>query len=152
MALTTVTYIRNQNKILMLHRVKELNDFNEGKWLGVGGHLELGETPQEAALREIKEETGISIDKIVLQGIVTFVYPNKETDYIFVYRADTEITETIITPEGVLQWIAVEEIMNLNLWEGDLLFLPYVLDQSDEIFSVKLVYDENGNLDKYRFD
>ena len=136
----------------MLHRVKELNDFNEGKWLGVGGHLEFGETPHEAALREIKEETGISLDKIIFQGIVTFVYPNQETDYIFVYRADSETTETIITPEGVLEWIPVDKIMELNLWEGDLLFLPYVLDQSDEIFSIKLVYDENGNLSTYRFD
>ncbi len=152
MALTTVTYIRNNDRILMLHRVKELNDFNEGKWLGVGGHLEFGETPHEAALREIKEETGISLDKIIFQGIVTFVYPNQETDYIFVYRADSETTETIITPEGVLEWIPVDKIMELNLWEGDLLFLPYVLDQSDEIFSIKLVYDENGNLSTYRFD
>lgn len=152
MALTTVTYIRNNDRILMLHRVKELNDFNEGKWLGVGGHLELGETPHEAALREIKEETGISLDKIIFQGIVTFVYPNQETDYIFVYRANSEITETIITPEGVLEWIPVDKIMELNLWEGDLLFLPYVLDQSDEVFSVKFVYNENGNLSTYRFD
>lgn len=152
MELTTVTYIRSQNKILMLHRVKEENDPNKGKWLGVGGHLEAHESPVEAAKREIKEECGLDLEDLFFQGIVTFVSPGQDTSYIFVYRARTTKTKVSETSEGVLAWIDVDKILELNLWAGDRYFLPLVLQESEDFFSLKTIYDANGNLIKYYFD
>lgn len=152
MLLTTVTYLRNNNQLLMLHRVKKENDINAGYWLGVGGKFESGETPYEAARREITEETGFIVDDLIVQGIVTFVYPDKPTHYIFVFRGDITETDFRQTREGILEWVDADKVMDLALWEGDKLFLPYVLDEKDEAFSLKLVYDENDNLLEYHFD
>ena len=61
MVTTTLCYIENDGKYLMLHRVKKHNDINEGKWIGVGGHVEGAETPEECLIREVKEETNLDI-------------------------------------------------------------------------------------------
>ena len=152
MALTTVCYIRNQDKILMLHRIKEENDFNKGKWLGVGGHVELGESPHEAVRREILEESGLEINEVFFQGIITFDYEGKDTDYIFVFRAKTEEVQIKLTSEGVLKWIEAEQVMNLNIWEGDKIFLPLVLEESEEVFHVKFRYNSSDELLDYKFE
>lgn len=148
MVLTTVTYIKNQDKILMLHRTKEENDFNQGKWLGIGGHIEEYESPREASVREIKEETNFDIEKADLnfKGFVTFTHESKGTNYIFIYTVNTEQSNFKDCSEGYLKWIDRDEVLNLELWPGDRIFLPHVLNEAEGIFSIKLEHDKDSNL------
>ncbi len=160
MNLSSVVYIRDNDKILMLHRTKKENDLNEGKWLGLGGRVEAKESPMEAARREVLEESSLILDELIYQGLMTFNYEDRETEYIFVYRGTlpehlddlVEEAKSFDSPEGELEWINIEEVLNLDLWEGDRLFLPYILDESDELFSLKLNYDFQDNLLDYIFE
>ena len=68
--LSTLCYIEKDNKYLMLHRIKKKNDVNEGKWIGVGGHVEYQESPEECLVREVKEETGLTLTSYRFRGVV----------------------------------------------------------------------------------
>lgn len=125
----------------MLHRIKKNQDPNQGKWIGVGGKVEAHESPKDCVLREIIEETGIEISDVALRGIVTFILPKWEDELTFVYTAKYKEGQLKDCDEGYLKWVNKNEIMTLNLWEGDRCFMPLLLD-SDEFFSMKLVYDE----------
>lgn len=143
---TTLCYIEKDNKYLMLHRVKKENDANHDKWIGVGGKFETGESPEECLLREVKEETGLTLTKYRLRGIVTFVSDEWEGEYMYLYTAteyEGEITElafNIECDEGNLVWVPKSELFNLNLWEGDKIFLK-LLDEDNGFFSLKLCYE-----------
>ncbi len=140
MKLTTLCYIEKDNRYLMLHRNKKENDANEGKWIGVGGKFEQNESPDECLLREVKEETGLTLTDYRLRGFITFVSDKWETEYMFLYTA-TEY-EGVITDcgEGELVWVDKNELLNINLWEGDRIFLR-LLTKETEVFSLKLVYE-----------
>lgn len=128
----------------MLHRIKKENDIHQGKWIGLGGKMEEGETPEECIVREVKEESGLRIKKPRLRGILTFPkFKDNEDWYVFLFTAKEFEGELIESQEGTLQWIDDTEIFNLNLWEGDKLFLKWLED--NRLFSGKLVY-ENGRL------
>lgn len=145
MQLATLCYIRKDNKTLMLHRVKKENDLHEGKWNGLGGKVENGESPEECAIREIKEESGLNAKSIRLTGLISapdFAGKDKHW-YIFVYVIEEFDGEIIDSPEGVLKWHETKEIENLNVWPSDKIFFPLLDDK--EIFSIK-VYYENGEL------
>ncbi len=136
---TTLCYIENDGKYLMLHRTKKEKDCNKGKWIGVGGAFKKGETPEECLLREVKEETGLSLTDYALRGILTFVSDIWESEYIFLYTA-TGFTGTLCEcDEGDLAWIEKEKIPGLELWEGDRLFLE-LLESESGLFSMKLEY------------
>ncbi|GLC79642.1 NUDIX hydrolase [Lacrimispora brassicae] len=137
--LTTLCYIQREESYLMLHRVKKKDDMNQDKWLGVGGHLEEGESPEECLLREVKEETGLSLYSYRLRGIITFVSDKYPDEYMFLYTADGY--EGVLTecPEGELKWIRKEEIGGLPLWEGDRIFFDLLLSDAP-FFCLKLVY------------
>ncbi len=139
MKLATLCYIRKDQHTLMMHRVKKENDMHAGKWNGLGGKLELGETPEECAIREIWEESGLIVKNLSLKGIITFPgFSNDEDWYTFLFVVDKFEGELIDSPEGYLKWIPNDELLNLNLWPGDLIFIPW-LEQS-EFFSGKFVY------------
>lgn len=141
---STICYIKKANKTLMLHRIKKENDIHQGKWIGLGGKMEEGETPEECIVREVKEESGLRIKKPRLRGILTFPrFKDNEDWYVFLFTAKEFEGELIESQEGALQWIDDTEIFNLNLWEGDKLFLKWLED--NRLFSGKLVY-ENGRL------
>ena len=70
---TTLCYITRGNDVLMLHRVKKKNDINKDKWIGVGGKFLEGESPEECLLREVKEETGLTLTDFRCRGVVTFL-------------------------------------------------------------------------------
>ena len=70
--LTTLCYIEKEDKYLMLHRVKKQKDVNKDKWIGIGGHFEEGESPEECLLREVKEEAGLSLISFSFRGLITF--------------------------------------------------------------------------------
>lgn len=144
MKLATLCYVKLGNQTLMLHRVKKKNDMHEGKWNGLGGKLELGETPEECVIREVEEEAGLQIKNPKLCGILTFPAFNKEEDwYVFVYTANAFSGSLIDSAEGTLAWIDNEKLLNLPLWEGDKYFLQWIAQ--GKFFSAKFNY-ESGKL------
>lgn len=121
--LTTLCYIEKDGKYLMLHRVKKEKDVNKDKWIGIGGHFEEGESPEECLLREAKEETGLTLLSWQFRGIVTFIADGWPTEYMCLYTADAFEGELKECSEGTLEWVKKEELDKLNLWEGDRIFL-----------------------------
>lgn len=145
----TLVYVkdRKNKKTLMLHRVKKNSDIHEGKWNGVGGKFEGCESPEECAIRETKEETGLDVSKPKFKGILTFPKFLFDDDWIvFVYEFEKFSGELIECNEGNLEWIDDSKILDLNLWEGDKIFLPWVFES--KLFSAKFEY-ENKKLKDY---
>lgn len=123
----------------MLHRVSKKHDVNKDKWIGVGGHFEQGESPEDCLLREVKEETGLTLKSYRFRGILTFNFNDNESEYICLYTADEFEGELRDCDEGTLEWVPKSEIHNLNLWEGDKIFFD-LLNQDVPFFSLKLQY------------
>ena len=140
MRLTTICYIEQDGNYLMLHRTKKENDQSHDKWLGVGGKFDKDESPDECILREVKEETGLTLTSYQLRGVMTFVSDIWETEYMFIYTADEFEGELAECSEGDLQWIKKTEVMILKLWEGDKIFLKKLID-GDGFFTVKMEYE-----------
>ena len=142
---TTLCYIDNGDSYLMLHRVKKDNDASHGKWIGVGGKCEADESPDECMLREVKEETGLEITEWRYRGIVTFISDTWPNEYMHLFTATKWNGEPdmSIDDEGELAWVKKAELMNLNLWEGDRIFLRLLLDENTPFFSLKLVYEND---------
>lgn len=138
--LTTLCYIEKDDCYLMMHRVSKKNDVNAGKWIGVGGHFEANESPEECLLREVYEETGLTLTNYRLRGIITFISDGWGCEYMHLYTADgfKGALDTNCN-EGVLKWIPKSEIYDLNLWEGDKIFLKLLLE-TEHFFSLKLEY------------
>lgn len=132
-------YIEKDGKYLMLNRNKKKNDLNSGKWIGVGGKFESGESPDECLLREVKEETGYNLTSYRFRGVVTFVSDIAPAEYMFLYTADGFEGEMTECDEGELHWIDKKKIFSLPLWEGDKVFLKYLFENRDRFF-IKLVY------------
>ena len=137
--LSTLCYIEQDGKYLMLHRTVKENDINKDKWIGVGGHFEKGESPEECLLREVWEETGYTLTSWRYRGIVTFVYGEDVVEYMSLYTADGFTGTMKECDEGKLKWIPKDEIWNLRLWEGDKIFLK-LLNEDVPFFSLKLSY------------
>lgn len=141
MILSTLCYIEKNGKYLMLNRNKKEKDINKGKWIGVGGKFEYGESPEECVLREVKEETGLILKSYKLRCIVTYVSNSWETEYMFVFTSnDFEGQQNIDCDEGDLKWIDKESIVNLNTWEGDKIFIKKI-QEDDTFFTIKFVYN-----------
>ena len=139
---TVMCYIENEeNQYLMLYRCKKENDLNEGKWLGIGGHIEIDESPEEAIFRETLEETGLRLKSINKRGVITFINNDYE-ELIHLYTSNDYEGSIIECNEGDLHWINKNDIFNLSLWEGDKLFLNKLIN-NDEYFEMKLHYDND---------
>ena len=137
---TTLCYIEQDNNYLMLHRVKKKNDMNQDKWLGVGGKLEEGESPEECLIREVKEETGLTLKKFAYRGFITFVSKQWGTEYMHLFTATEYEGEIKECDEGTLEWVPKSRIEELNLWEGDKIFFR-LLEENVGFFSLKLCYE-----------
>ena len=133
-------YLEKDGKYLMLNRNKKRHDVNSGKWIGVGGKFEDGESPEECLRREVNEETGYALTSYRFRGIVTFVSDIYETEYMFLYTSDAFEGDEIVCDEGDLHWINKSDILSLPLWEGDRVFLRYLFE-NEGFFSLKLVYE-----------
>lgn len=143
--LSTLCYIEKDGNYLMLHRTVKKNDVNKDKWIGVGGHFEADETPEECVLREVKEETGYTLTSYRYRGLVTFVSGNGVTEYMSLFTADGFEGTEIPCDEGELEWVDKNEINKLNLWMGDKIFFT-LLNRNEPFFSLKLVYDGGDQL------
>ena len=148
---TTLCYLEKDGAYLMLHRVKKKNDANAGKWVGVGGHFEEGESPFDCAVREIFEETGLAPAALSYRGVVTFVSDEWETEQMHLFTTGDFLGDdafprytggeeaTTDCNEGNLAWVEKSVVPTLPLWEGDKIFLS-LLEKEEPFFSLKLVY------------
>ncbi len=141
--LTTLCYIERDGKYLMMHRVKKEHDINKDKWVGIGGHFEADESPEECLLREAKEESGLTLTDYKQRGIITFMSDRWQTEYMFLYTASAYEGEIGECNEGTLEWIDKEKVYELPLWEGDKIFFR-LLEEQRPHFSLKLRYVEEA--------
>ncbi len=147
--LTTLCYIEQDGQWLMLHRTKKEADQSHDKWLGIGGKFEDAESPEECMLREVWEETGLTVTNYEYRGIVTFVSDVWETEYMHLFTATGFTGKLRDCDEGELVWIPKKDVLDLRLWEGDRLFLTRLMEPCD-FFSLKVVY-EGDRLAEYKF-
>lgn len=143
---TTLCYIEKDDAYLMLHRVKKENDINKDKYVGVGGHFEENESPEECILREVKEETGLTLTDYRLRGVITFVSNEYEGEYMYLFTATGYEGDMITCDEGDLEWIPKSKVVNLPIWEGDKVFFE-MLDTVTSFFTLKLVYEGDKLVD-----
>lgn len=139
MKYSTLCYIEKDEKYLMLHRVSKKDDENAGKWIGVGGKFEEGESPEDCVCREVLEETGLTLTDYKYRGIVTFVSDIYGTEYMHLFTATGFEGKIRECDEGKLEWISKNELYNLTLWEGDRMFLKLIATDTP-FFSLKLTY------------
>lgn len=147
--LTTLCYLEKNDSYLLLHRIKKQNDINKDKWIGVGGHFEDFESPDECLVREVFEETGLMLNSYQFRGIVTFVSDDsgeKMYEYMCLYTSSDFSGNMIDCDEGKLEWVKKADMKKLNFWEGDYIFLD-LIEKNEPFFSLKLDY-KNGSLKK----
>jgi len=142
---TTLCYLEKDGKYLMLHRTKKKNDMNHDKYIGVGGHLEQGESPEECIYREVFEETGLTMKNASLRGLITFVIDDFD-EYTFLYTCTDFEGQLKECSEGELEWICKDEVNKLPLWEGDKVFFK-LLNEREDFFSLKLTYRDDVLVD-----
>ena len=136
---TSLVHLEKDGCYLMLHRVRKDNDENRDKWVGIGGKFEPGESPEDCALREVREETGLVMKSWAYRGIVTFVSDEWGTEYMHLFHS-ADFTGTVKDcDEGVLEWVDKKRLLTLPIWEGDRIFLR-LLDTDVPFFSLKLCY------------
>ena len=139
MRATTLCYIQKDDQYLMLHRIRKHKDPNQNKWIGVGGGIEPNETPDQCLLREVKEETGLTLTSWQKRGVIDFISDTWEDEIMHLYTADGFTGEIIDCDEGVLQWVKIADVLSLPLWEGDKVFLK-LLQQGASGFHLRLQY------------
>ena len=144
MKLTTLCYLEENSRYLLLLRNKKAQDENQGKWIGVGGKFLTGESPEECLLREVEEETGLVLTRWRFRGLVTFTALDGQGklewgEYMHLFTADSWQGELAACDEGELAWVEKERLAELPMWAGDRLFLA-LLETDRPFFSLKLVY------------
>ena len=136
---TTLCYLEKDGKYLMLYRKGKQNDVNEGKWLGVGGHFEEGESPYDCVIREVFEETGLALADARYRAVVTFASDAYESEQMHLFTSTDFVGELIDCNEGALSWVDKDKVLSLPMWEGDSVFLK-LLREREDFFSLKLEY------------
>ncbi len=136
---TSLVHLEKDGCYLMLHRVRKDNDENRDKWVGIGGKFEPGESPEDCAVREVREETGLTMRSWSYRGIVTFVSDEWGTEYMHLFHSADFSGALRDCDEGVLEWVDKTRLLTLPIWEGDRIFLR-LLDTDVPFFSLKLCY------------
>ena len=154
MKLATLVYVQHAGKTLMVLRNKKKNDMHQNKWNTLKSKFEASESPEECAIRETLEESGLTIRRPQLVGFITFpAFDDIEDWYVFVFTASEFSGDLIDSPEGDLAWIPDAELLALNIWDGDRLFMPW-LNDGRGFFSAKFIYDHgrfvSHTVERYR--
>ncbi len=150
---TSLCYIEQNRAYLMLHRTKKKNDINQDKWIGIGGKFEENESPDDCVRREVLEETGLVLSEVRYCGIITFISDEYESELMHLFHATGFSGKMKDCEEGELEWVQKDRLRELNLWEGDYIFLK-LIEENTPFFSLKLTYQKdrlvsaylNGNL------
>ena len=137
---TSLVYLERNGCYLILHRTKKDLDENHDKWIGLGGKFEPGETPDMCALREVREESGLTMTDFALRGLIIFVSDVWGLEYMYLYTATKWTGRLVDCDEGELVWLDKRELLGKNLWEGDRLFLK-ALEERKEFFIMKFRYE-----------
>ena len=145
---TVSSYIFKEDECLLIYRNKKKNDINQGKYIGVGGHIELGESPLEAIIREIKEETSLDVIDIRYRGLIHF-YFDDFIEHMYLYSVHSFSGEVSQCDEGTLYWVKINEFKNLPMWEGDKYFVKSILEDEDD-FEYEFVYEKDTLLSHKR--
>ena len=136
---TTLCYIMDEDRCLMLHRTKKENDLNRDKWIGIGGKFEDKESPEDCLLREALEETGLTLTQYRYRGIVTFVSDRWPTEYMHLFTATGFTGQLKECDEGELEWLPWDQLLRIPHWEGDAIFLR-LIEEDAPFFSLKVSY------------
>ena len=146
MKLATLCYVMDGDKTLMLYRNKKKNDYHEGKWNGLGGKFEEGESPEECAIREVKEEAGLLVKNPIMKGFITFpMFDGVDDWYVFIFVFKEFEGQLIDSNEGHIEWISNDKLAELNLWDGDKIFIEWLFQ--DKFFSAKFNYEDGKFVD-----
>ena len=145
MILATLCYIQHAGQTLMIHRIKRADDIHLGKWNGLGGKFEPGESPEECVIREVREESGLELRQPRLCGLLIFPGFKGNDWYVFVFTAHDFSGELKENEEGYLEWIPDERLESLPLWPSDHIFLPWI--RGGKFFSAKFVYAGDEMID-----
>jgi 8-oxo-dGTP diphosphatase len=153
--LATLGYVLSpdRRRVLMIHRDARENDLHLGKYNGLGGKLEPHEDVAAGMRREIHEEAGIESLDLVLRGTISWPGFGKHGEdwfgFLFLITRFSG-TPRERNPEGTLQWIAMEKVAELPLWEGDRNFLPLVFDDDQRPFHGVMPY-RDGRMSSWEF-
>ena len=139
MTKTTLCYLENDGKYLMLYRNKKKNDANGGKYIGIGGHLEENESPMDCAIREVREETGLILNSLEYRGIINFISDIYQSEVMYLFTSTDFEGEICECDEGELFWISKKELSSIPMWEGDTHFLKRISENSP-FFEMTLEY------------
>ncbi len=139
METTTLCYIERAGQYLMLHRVKKECDVNRDKWVGIGGHIEPGETPEQCLLREVRQETGLTLTRYRACGEICFESAPWPPELMYLYHADGFKGELLTCDEGELVWLDRAVLRSLPAWEGDFIFLE-LMERRVPYFRLSLHY------------
>jgi 8-oxo-dGTP diphosphatase len=139
MLLATLCYVQRGGCTLMVLRNKKPNDIHAGKWNGLGGKFEAGESPEQCVVREVREESGLELRAPRLRGLLTFPDFKGQDWYVFVFTASEFSGDLIDSPEGRLEWVPNASLPGLNLWPSDLIFLPWI--EAGKFFSARFMYE-----------
>ena len=148
MKLATLCYVKDKknNATLMLHRIKKENDVQQDKWNGLGGKFYRGESAEDCVIREVKEESGLNISSPKMHGFISFPnFDGMHDWHVFIFSADNFSGELIDSSEGKLEWIDNKKLYELNLWEGDEIFLKWI--EEGKFFSAKFIYEDKKLID-----
>lgn len=151
MKMTTLCYIEKDGKYLMLHRTKKEKDINKNKWIGVGGHAEETEGPEDCLLREVKEETGLTLTSYQFRGLITFISDVCEPELMCLFTGDGFTGSLTACNEGELEWVDKSIVPSLPTWTGDAIFLKLLLEDEQRFFTLRLVY-EGDELVEHRLE
>ena len=123
----TLCFLIDDKKLLMIKKSSEL--FGGGKWNGLGGKISVGESPEEACVREVFEESGLQVNNLRCHGALKFWFGNTVEPFILCYVFSTNSFEGQLkeSPEGILKWIDFDKIPYEEMWEDDQHWLPMLL-------------------------
>jgi 8-oxo-dGTP diphosphatase len=143
--LATLAYVLSPDgkRVLLVHRDRRPQDPHFGKYNGLGGKLQPDEDVVSCIRREIREEAGIDCLKLTLRGTISWPGFGKQGEdwFGFIFRVDRwSGTPHDDNPEGTLEWVEIDRLLELPLWEGDRYFLPLVFERTDQQFHGVMPY------------